>query len=473
MEKTTYIAVIPCPGFSHLVPILELSKRLIHYHPHFHITCIIPTHGSPPTTSTAYLQTLPPNIDTIFLPPVTTDDTWQLSDPVVQINLVLTKSLPSLHNALRDLNSKTPFSALVADVFAIEALDFAKELSTLSFVYFASPAMTLSLLLHMPKLDEMISGEFRDQSEPILIPGCVPLHGRDLPDPVQERSSQAYEQFLQLGKRLYNVDGILLNSFMEMEEGPIKALTQEGGGNSNTSTNNPPVYPVGPITYNGSKQEDLECLRWLDKQPSKSVLYVSFGSGGTLSQHQINELALGLELSEKKFLWVLRAPSNIASSAYLGSKNEDPLEFLPQGFLERTKEQGLVVPSWAPQIPILSHSSVGGFLSHCGWNSTLESVQKGVPFISWPLFAEQRMTAVMISEDLKVGVRPEVDENGIVVRDEIAKVIKCLMEDEEGEEIKKRMKGLKDAAVNAVKDDGSSTKALLEVALKWTNFSGV
>jgi hydroquinone glucosyltransferase len=126
-------------------------------------------------------------------------------------------------------------------------------------------------------------------------------------------------------------------------------------------------------TKSGDDANGLKCLTWLDKQQPCSVLYVSFGSGGTLSQEQILELALGLELSNHKFLWALRAPSSSAYSAYLSAGNDvDPLQFLPSGFLERTKEKGMVVPSWAPQIQILNHSSVGGFLSHCGWNSTLE-----------------------------------------------------------------------------------------------------
>jgi len=147
------------------------------------------------------------------------------------------------------------------------------------------------------------------------------------------------------------------------------------------------------------------------------------------------------------------------------------LEFLPSGFLERTKEQGMVVPSWAPQSEILGHGSVGGFLSHCGWNSTLESVVHGVPLITWPLFAEQRMNAVVMSEGLKVGVRARVSENGLVERVEIAEMIKCLMEEEEGREMRKRMKELKEDAANAIKEDGSSTKTLSQLALVWKSLT--
>jgi hydroquinone glucosyltransferase len=137
--------------------------------------------------------------------------------------------------------------------------------------------------------------------------------------------------------------------------------------------------------------------------------------------------------------------------------------------MERTKEQGMVIPLWAPQIQILSHGSIGGFLSHCGWNSILESVMHGVPLITWPLFAEQRMNAVLLSEGLKVGMRPRVNENGIVERVEVAELIKCLMEGKEGGKLHNRMNKLKENAINALKECGSSTKTLSQLAVKWRN----
>lgn len=237
------------------------------------------------------------------------------------------------------------------------------------------------------------------------------------------------------------------------------------------------MYPVGPIIQTGSNSRvnGSECLRWLDTQPPNSVLYVSFGSGGSLSGDEINELALGLELSNLRFLWVnVKAPNDRATASYLsGPENEHPENFLPKGFIERTRDRGLVMCSWAPQVEVLSHNATGGFLSHCGWNSILESVVNGVPMIAWPLFAEQRTNAAMLVDGLKVAMRAEVNENsGIVKKEEIAKVIKSLMEGEEGKEIRRRMKNLKEAAACAVMEDGSSTKTLSELALKWKKLRG-
>nr|KYP49713.1 Hydroquinone glucosyltransferase [Cajanus cajan] len=413
MEKPTHVALVSSPGFTHLVPITEFSKRLVKHHPNFHVTCIIPSLGPLPESSKAYLKTLPSNIHTILLPPINKE---QLPQPGILIQLTITYSLPSIHEILKSRFSKDPLAALVVDAFAC----------------------------------------------------CVPVLGIDLPVPLQSRSSEDYKQLLQTAKAMVAADGIIINTFLEMEPDAIRALGEYGDGKNK-------LYPVGPITQKGSSNEADEsdkCLRWLDKQPPCSVLYVSFGSGGTLSQQQINELACGLELSCQRFLWVLRAPSNSASSAYLEAAKEDPLQFLPSGFLERTKEKGLVVPLWAPQVQVLSHNSVGGFLTHCGWNSILESVQEGVPLIAWPLYAEQKMIAVLLTDGFKVALRPKLNDEGIVEKEEIAKVVKCLMEGEEGKGMCERMRNLKDFATNALKD-GSSAQTLLQLASHWENFSGI
>ena len=123
----------------------------------------------------------------------------------------------------------------------------------------------------------------------------------------------------------------------------------------------------------GAEREQV--LDWLDMQPTESVLYVSLGSGGTISAQQTIELAWGLELSQHRFIWVIRPPAdNDASGAFFNITEDgsNGIErFLPSKFLERTHKVGLVVPNWAPQAQILAHPSVGGFLTHCGWNSTL------------------------------------------------------------------------------------------------------
>ncbi|KAM3685432.1 hypothetical protein ACJW31_11G116800 [Castanea mollissima] len=464
MEQKPHIGILPSPGMGHLIPLVEFAKLLVHHHD-FNITCIIPVLGSPSKAMKAVLLALPTTIDHVFLPPVILEEE-EMKGPrfEVQTILTLTRSLPPL----RDVLKSTRFSAFVVDPFGIDALDIAKELNISPYIFFPTNAFALSLIFHLPKLDETVSCEYRDLPEPLKLPGCIPIHGRDLAEPFQNRTSESYKMFLRIAKRFRLAEGIIVNTFMGLEGSAIKALLEE-------EAKNLPLYPVGPIQSGSSNQvEESDCLRWLGNQPHGSVLFVCFGSGGTLSYDQTNELALGLELSGQKFLWVVRTPNNeSADAAYLSDQTlyNNPLAFLPKGFVERTEGQGLAVPSWAPQAQVLSHGSTGGFLTHCGWNSSLESIMQGIPLIAWPLYAEQKMNAVLLAEDLKVALRPKTNKNGLIDREEIAKVVKGLMDGEEGKKVRNRMKDIKIAAEKALNVDGSSTKTLSKLASKWKNHS--
>nr|XP_029146392.1 hydroquinone glucosyltransferase isoform X2 [Arachis hypogaea] len=456
---TPHIVLVSIPALSHQISILEFAKRLLNLHKEhcFHVTCIIPTLPSQNNNASKpfFFDSLPPNVHCIFLPPVNFDDLR--NDPSIsleaQISLAVSRSMPSIREALNTLittttnNNKNSLVALVVDAIAHEVL-------------------------------HLIPCEFRDYPNLIQIPGCISVHGKNLPNSVQDRSSLAYKLYLQRCKDYFLADGILVNSFMEMEEGAFKALLSQSQEEAN-----PPVYGIGPITqtsgHHQTNNNGWECLKWLDNQPSNSVLYVSFGSGGTLSQEQIKELALGLELSGHRFLWVnVREPNDKAYASYLSNEGADPLSFLPEGFIERTKEKGLILGSWAPQIEVLGHGSVGAFLSHCGWNSVLESVVKGVPMIAWPLFAEQRTNAAMVTDALRVALKPNNDDDNknnnndcVVLKEEIADLVKRLMQGSEGEEIRRRMEKLKEAAACAIMEHGSSTITLSKLALIWKSMS--
>ena len=477
-HQTTHIAILPSPGISHLIPFAEFAKRLVLHH-NFHVTCIIATTADDQhhTSTKALLDTLPDAVDSIFLPPVSFEDLPRDTKPAVKLSLTITRSLPSLHHVLKSLLTSTTSTRLVAfltDLFCFEALEVAKGLNLSPYVFFPTNFMALSFFFHLPKLDETVSCRFmRDLPDPVKLPGCVPLYGEDLPDPVQDRESEGYEWLLNISKRLVSSESIIVNSFVDLESEALKSLQEEEGD----GTRKPLIYSVGPITQTGStsSNDESDCLSWLDKQPRGSVLYVSFGSGGTLSSDQLTELAFGLEMSGQNFLWVVRSPDNkSAHAAYLSGHSQfKASDFLPNGFLERTRGKGLVVPSWAPQAQVLSHGSTGGFVSHCGWSSTLESIVNGIPLIAWPLYAEQKMNAVMLVDGLKVALRPKAEENGIVRREEIAKVVKVLMDQgsEEGKRIRDRMKDLKDAAAKALSKDGSSTRALSDLAFALKNKS--
>lgn len=460
IEQTPHIIVVPSPGMGHLIPLITYSKRLVSCHD-FLVTFLIPNEGSPSQAQKTVLNSLPKSISYVFLPPVCLDDLPEDAHIETRLCHTVARSLASMKEAMAEIVKNSRVVALVVDLFGTDAFDVGKDFHVPPYIFYPPNATVLSFFLELPRLDESCSCEYRDLPEPVKLPGCVPLHGGDLLDPAQDRKNEAYTWLLHHCKRYKLAEGILVNSFEDLEPSALKALKEEG-------PDRPPVYPVGPLIQTGSDSDESECLRWLDNQPHGSVLFISFGSGGTLTTEQLTELAIGLETSEQRFLWVVRSPSDTAAGAayFTAQSAVDPLSFLPKGFLEKTKGFGLVVPSWAPQAQILSHSSTGGFLSHCGWNSTLESVVHGVPLIAWPLYAEQKMNSVML-ESMTVALRVRFDENGIARRGEIAKVVRDLMEGEEGKKLRNKMKTLKIAATTTLSDTGSSAQSLREVAIKW------
>ncbi|KAL1198108.1 UDP-glycosyltransferase 72B1 [Cardamine amara subsp. amara] len=463
--KAPHVAIIPSPGMGHLIPLIEFAKRLVHRHS-FNVTFVIGGEGPPSKAQRTVLASLPSSISSVFLPPADLTDLPSTTRIETRISLTVTRSNPELRKVFDSFAAEGRLpTALVVDLFGTDAFDVAVEFHVSPYIFYPSTANVLSFFLHLPKLDETVSSEFSELTEPIMLPGCLPLTGKDVLDPAQDRKDDAYKWLLHNTKRYKEAEGILVNSFFELEPNVLKALQEPG-------LDKPPVYPVGPLVNIGKQDcnqtEEPECLKWLNNQPLGSVLYVSFGSGGTLTNEQLNELALGLADSEQRFLWVIRSPSGIANSSYFDSHSQtDPLSFLPPGFLELTKGRGFVIPFWAPQAQVLAHPSTGGFLTHCGWNSTLESVVSGVPLIAWPLYAEQKMNAVLLTEDIRVALRPRVGDDKVVRREEVARVVKGLMEGEEGKGVRNRMKEMKEGACRVLKDDGSSTKALSLVALKW------
>ncbi|CAA7040243.1 unnamed protein product [Microthlaspi erraticum] len=472
-SKAPHVAMLPIPGMGHLIPLVELAKRIV-YHHGFAVTLVVPGEGPPSKSQRNVLDSLPSSISSVFLPPA--DLTDLPSCIATRISLTVTRSNPELRKVFDSFAAEDRLpTALVVDLLGTDAFDVAVEFHVSPFIFYPSTANVLSFFLHLPKLDETVSCEFRDLTEPVKLPGCVPLHGKDLIDPTQDRKTDGYKWLLHNTKRYKEAKGILVNTFFELEPNAIKALQEPEPG-----LDKPPVYPIGPLINVGKREgddqmEESECLKWLDNQPLGSVLYVSFGSGGTLSSEQLNELALGLVDSKERFLWVIRSPSGAADSSYFDSHSQtNPLTFLPQEFLEGTKGRGFVIPSWGPQAQILAHPSTGGFLTHCGWNSTMESIVNGVPLIAWPLYAEQKMNAVLLAEDIHVALRARAGDDGVVRREEVARVVNGLMEGEkgkgqmegeEGKRVRKKMKKMKEGACRVMQDDGSFTKIFKQLVL--------
>nr|XP_043637005.1 zeatin O-glucosyltransferase-like [Erigeron canadensis] len=226
------------------------------------------------------------------------------------------------------------------------------------------------------------------------------------------------------------------------------------------------IWAVGPfIDVDNDKVASVtisenrhECLRWLDLQPPNSVIYVSFGTIiANFSDKQIEELAIGLERSQQRFIWVVRSGDIVDKH----STNPNTTD-LPIGFEERVQGRGLIVRGWAPQIEILGHSATGGFLSHCGWNSSLESLWMGVPIATWPMHSDQPKNAFLITDVLKTGL-PVLDwarRDELVTRVVVEDVIRRLMNSADGDEIRKKAGELGEATRNSMVDGGISRKEI-------------
>ncbi|GJU36999.1 UDP-glycosyltransferase 83A1-like protein [Tanacetum coccineum] len=234
-------------------------------------------------------------------------------------------------------------------------------------------------------------------------------------------------------------DCIICNSAVELEP--------------ETFTLFPKILPIGPLLENNGKtkqtghfwNEDSSCVTWLDQQPFCSVIYVAFGSHTMINQHQFEELALGLELINRPFLWVVR-PGMSGSTDHI----------YPNGFMDRIGTRGKIV-SWAPQQEVLNHPSVACFMSHCGWNSTMEGVSNGVPFLCWPYFYDQFLDATYICDFWKTGLGLNKDDTGIVTREEIKSKVEQLFRNDK---IKQNALNLQERVMDSVKEGNSSSKNL-------------
>lgn len=240
--------------------------------------------------------------------------------------------------------------------------------------------------------------------------------------------------------------GLICNTFEALEESELSRLHEYFRS---------PIFSIGPFhKYLPSSSSssssllapDQRSITWLDTQADKSVIFVSFGSVVEIDETELLEMAFGLANSEQPFLWVVR-PGLVRGS--------EGLESLPKEFLEKLSGRGHIV-NWAPQQEVLAHPATGGFWSHCGWNSTLESICEGVPMICLPSFGDQRVNARYVSEVWRVGFLLENGwESGSVER-----AIRRLMVEEEGQEMRRRAMQLKEMANLCLKPGGSSHRSL-------------
>ncbi|KAI3971195.1 hypothetical protein MKW92_020245 [Papaver armeniacum] len=369
-------------------------------------------------------------------------------------------------------DARGPVSCIIADGGLGFAIDVAEELGIPSISFRTISACCTWIYFCSPKLVENGDIPFKDEDMDQLV-RSVPemesfLRCRDLPSFYRAKEvNHPHLDFVNTAT-LHSIRATahILNTFEDIEAPTLSHLRSYY----------PNLYTIGPLnallnslrsttTYTSSSlpvssnaslyAEDRSCMTWLDRQPEKSVVYVSFGSIAMVTREQWLEIWCGLVNSSYRFLWVRRPDSLLV---------EDDVESRIQAELvEATKEKGYMV-EWAPQEEVLNHRAVGGFFTHSGWNSTLESMVAGVPMVCWPHVADQQINSRYVSEVWKIGMDMKDKCNRVTVE----KLIKEMMVDKRDELMKSTAK-VAEMARKSVSRDGSSYRnyeALLEFLRK-------
>ncbi|XP_073278365.1 UDP-glycosyltransferase 86A1-like [Primulina huaijiensis] len=338
---------------------------------------------------------------------------------------------------------------LIVDTFFSWSTTIAKKYSLVNVSFWTQTALALSIGYHLDLLSQNGHLPTKDnvEEEITYLPGIEAISTKDLMAYLKESetTTKAHYVSTKAFEEVKKADFILCNIVEELEFHALSALKQKQ-----------PTYAVGPVnfirdctppTITRSLWAESDCEKWLQSKRPGSVLYVSFGSLAQISKQEIQEIAYGLLLSEVNFIWVVRA--DIVSF--------DESHALPDGFEDDAKDKGLIVP-WCDQINVLSNPAVGLFLTHCGWNSIVESIWCGVPMICHPFIYDQPTNRKLIVEDLKVGIN--LLDGVSVHREEVAEKIKNSMSGPVGLRLRQEVEKAKIISHNAIEVNGSSHRNL-------------
>ncbi|KAG6743571.1 hypothetical protein POTOM_052270 [Populus tomentosa] len=437
--KKAELVFIPTTGISHLLSAVEVAKLLLDRDERLSITFLIMKPRSDPKTD-RFINSVSIACNRIRFIDLPKDET-DPNDPITIFFSFIEAQKPRVKDEVSKLvrqSESSPdsptLSGFVLDMFCTPMIDVANEFGVPSYIFLTTSAACLGLQLYVQALHDeqkVDPTEFKGSDAELVMP-CLanPLPAKVLP--FFMLGKEWLPSFLGLARGFRESKGIIINTFEELESHAIHSFSQG---------NTPPVYPVGPILNlnrddGGGEESDKykDIKQWLDDQPLSSVVYLCFGSMGGFRVDQVKEIACGLEQSGHRFLWSLRQPPPEGTMEPPSDYN--PRDVLPEGFLDRTAKTGKII-GWAPQTDILAHPSVGGFVSHCGWNSILESIWFGVPIAAWPLYAEQQFNAFQIVVELGLGVEIKMDyrrefnwdgSENVISAGEIERGVRCLME---------------------------------------------
>lgn len=463
-KKKLHFLLFPWLAQGHINPFLHLSKALaIHGHTVSFLSTPVNISRIKPSLQ---LQDWQGRIDLLELPLPPTEGLTPgaecTADIPVEMAMSLKKAMDGMENPFRSLLRQLSPDFLVHDFVQYWTQSTAAEMRVPAIYFSVFAPVSCCYLMHPGKLrnheitaEELAVPPFGFPSSEVLF---RLYEAQDILAMFREIPGQVTPAY-RIAKCFEGCAAIALKSCFEGEDKYIRYLQNVSGV---------PVLSVGPLMpavqpiAGGSEGSDL--LEWLDKQRVASVVFVSFGSETFLSTEQAFELALGLESSGIPFLWSLRAPQFLDGNR----------ELLPEGFHSRIQDRGLVVQGWVPQVRILSHPSVGGYLGHGGWSSAMEALSCRLPLILLPIRLDHGLNARQITMELKAGLEIERGDNGSFSRESICKAVKMVMAGEEGKSLRSKAVEARDVLVANIGRQQSYIHDFIEQLeqLKEANYSG-
>ncbi|XP_059655995.1 UDP-glycosyltransferase 74B1-like [Cornus florida] len=438
-----HVVVLPYPSQGHINPLLQFAKRLA-------------SNGVKATLATTHYTVKSiwaPNVEVVPISDGFDEGGFaQAGNEDVYLKSFRANGSRTLSELIqRYKNSSSPVNCVVYDSFFPWALDVARQHGIYGASFFTNSATVCTVFCRIH--NGALTLPVKMEDTPLLLPGLPPFNLPDLPSFV--KAPESYPAYLAMKLSQYSnlekVDWIFSNTFEELEGDAAKGASEQWPAKL-IGPMVPSAYLDGRIEgdrgYGASLWKPLsdECIKWLKTKPFESVVYVSFGSMVSLSAKQMEEIAWGLNGSNLHFLWVVK---------------ESERHKLPDEFINSTKEKGLIV-TWCNQLEMLAHRAVGCFVTHCGWNSTLEGLSLGVPMVGVPQWADQMTDAKFIEEIWGVGVRAKEDEKGIVRREELVWCLEEVMEGKRSVEIRRNASKWSELAKEAVSERGSSDKCISE-----------
>ncbi|KAL5546710.1 hypothetical protein UlMin_006397 [Ulmus minor] len=457
MKQTPHVALLPSAGMGHLTPFLRLATLLISHNVQVTFITPEPTVSLSESKSLSHLFSTFPQIIRKQLHLLPFDEpSSKPEDPFYHHFEVIRRSSHLLSPLLSSLSP--PLSALVTDMsLGTTVIPITKALRLPNYIFFTTSAKMFTLFVSWHTMfGPKSTNDLNKTKDFFEISGVESLPRSWIPPPLLEEKDNPFKNyFTEGGKKTTESNGILINTFEGIDGEALAALN-----NGKVVENLPPVIAIGPLAP--SNFEKSQPLKWLDDQPDGTVLYVSFGSRTAISREQIRELGDGLVKSGKTFLWVVKEKK---------VDLEDEVELIDvigNELMEKMKEKGLVVKNWLNQEEVLSHRAIGGFLTHCGWNSITEALWNGVPLLLWPQHGDQKINADLV-EKIGVGIWERSwgwgGDHALVVKgEEIAERITEIM----GNEVfGLRARSVREEARKSVGDGGSSNKRLVELIESW------